>query len=57
LSTTEAAQYLGVDPRTLRRLVNDDQLQAFRIGRLVRFRLEDLDDYLDRARITPGSFQ
>ena len=49
----EAAQYLGVSPRTVRRLVADGSLRHVPIpGRgegvkLVRIRREDLDAYLD----------
>ena len=52
LTYAQAAQYLGVHHNTLRRLVADGSVRHIPIrgGRqLVRFRPEDLDDYLDNA--------
>lgn len=53
-SSGEAAHQLGITPGTLRRLVNDGSITAYRIGRVIRVRSEDLDDFLERARIRPG---
>jgi excisionase family DNA binding protein len=55
LSVQHAAQVLGVVPRTVYRLINDGQRRGYRIGRVVRVRSEDLERYLDSARIVPGS--
>jgi excisionase family DNA binding protein len=46
---------VGVVPRTVYRLINDGQLPGYRIGRVVRVRSDDLERYLDSARIVPGS--
>ena len=43
----EAAEYLGVTDRTLRRYVASGELPAYRLGtRLLRFRQADLDALL-----------
>jgi excisionase family DNA binding protein len=49
LTYHQAARYIGVHHNTLRRLVADGSVRHIPIrgGRLVRFRTEDLDDYLD----------
>jgi excisionase family DNA binding protein len=52
LSTEEAATYLGVHPRTLRRSVAEGILRAYRLkgrGRMLRFRAADLDGLLQEV--------
>lgn len=44
ISINEAADYLGVTSRTIRQMVSDGRLRAYRSGhRLVRLRLEEID--------------
>lgn len=54
LSTPQAAAELGVTPATVYRLINNGDLAAHRIGRVIRIRGEDLDAYLSRTRVPPG---
>ena len=54
VGTTEACAKLGISNRTLYRLIDNGDIPAYRIGRVVRLKAADLDDYLERARITPG---
>lgn len=44
-SIDEAAEYLGVNPRTIRRRIAEGEIPAFRIAgtRTIRIRLEDLE--------------
>ena len=51
LSPEEAADYLGISHWTLRKLVKVDQVTAYRVGRQLRFKREDLDTYLESVRI------
>jgi excisionase family DNA binding protein len=45
-STAEAAEYLGVSVKRVRKLIRDDELPHKRIGpRTVRIHIDDLDDY------------
>lgn len=55
MSTAEAASYLGVNARTLYRLIDEDGLAAYRIGRLIRLQRADIDEYLERCRIQPNT--
>ena len=48
---TNAAAYLGITPATLHRLVQKGEVVGYQIGRVRRYRQEDLDCYLDAARI------
>jgi excisionase family DNA binding protein len=41
--------------RTVYGLINAGQLPGYRIGRVIRVRREDLDRYLESARIKPGA--
>ena len=46
LSTTEAAEYLGISEKMLRKAVKDKKLRAYRIGqRIYRFDPADLDAF------------
>src|ERR1700682_4596121 len=55
LTTDELAEYLRVDVVTIRRLVSRGELPAYRIGSEFRFTPSDLEDYLQRQRVTAGA--
>ena len=43
----DAATYLGVAEKTIRRFIRDDKLQAYRLGnRVIKLKLEDVDALL-----------
>jgi excisionase family DNA binding protein len=46
----EAARYLGVSQGTMERLMRSG-LAYIRVGTLVKFRPEDLVDYIERRRV------
>lgn len=43
VSLAEAAGYLGVHPRTIRRRIADSSITGYRVGRLIKVDLADLD--------------
>jgi excisionase family DNA binding protein len=47
----EAAAYLHVSPRFVRRLVNQRRLPYLRLGSLIRLRPDDIDAYLEGALV------
>ena len=50
----EASDYLGISEVTMYRLVKSNKLVYFKIGQgrgTYRFRLSDLDDYLEKHRV------
>ena len=51
LTLGEAALYLNVSERYMRRLVTERRVTFLKVGRLLRFRPEDLDGYLDSCVI------
>lgn len=55
LPQADAADYLGVTERTLRRYVASGQLPAYRLGpRLLRFKQSDLDALLQPVPTAGG---
>lgn len=46
-----AAAYIGCTPLTLRQWVSRRRVPFVRVGRLVRFRKSDLDDWLEKNRV------
>jgi excisionase family DNA binding protein len=57
VSTKEAAAYLGVNLRTLYRFIDEGELPAYKFGRVIRLLRSDLDVFIERARIAPGSLE
>ena len=50
LTPKEAADFLSVSPRTIKRLVSEGDLTAVRVRKSMRFRLQDLEIYIERSR-------
>jgi excisionase family DNA binding protein len=55
LSTKECCARLGVTVRTLYRFIDEGQLVAYQMGRVIRVQEEDLDKFVASVRIAPGS--
>lgn len=53
LGTGQAAERLGVNPRTLRRLTAKGDIPKVHIGRAVRYDPDDLDAYIASRKATP----
>ena len=51
MTVEEAAALLRVDPKTVYRLINSNELKAVLIGRVYRIDSADLDDFLRRAKL------
>jgi len=56
LTSDEVAEYLRVDVVTIRRLVTRGELTAYRIGGEYRFKLSDIEKYLQRQRVSGEAF-
>jgi excisionase family DNA binding protein len=48
------SEELGMSARTLRRYVTDGEISHVRLGRLTRFRQEDLDAFIEARRVPGG---
>ncbi|MGH8907672.1 MAG: helix-turn-helix domain-containing protein [Egibacteraceae bacterium] len=57
LGTAEAARHLGLTPRTLYRLIDEGQIPAYKFGRVIRLKLDDIDSFIESARIQPGALE
>jgi excisionase family DNA binding protein len=57
LGTPEAAERLGITQRTLYRLIDEGHIPAYRLGRVFRVKESDLEQFLDRSRVAPGSLR
>ncbi len=55
LNIKQAAFRLGVTPRYVRRMVDEKRVRYLKVGRLVRFRGADLEEYLKHAEVEPVS--
>jgi excisionase family DNA binding protein len=57
LGTPAASSYLGVGLRKLYRLIDQGDIPAYQMGRVLRVKQQDLDAYLESARVEPGSLR
>ena len=57
LGTTPAAEYLGITPRTLYRLIDEGQLTAYKFGRVIRVKQSDVNEFILESRVEPGSLK
>jgi excisionase family DNA binding protein len=55
LSTADAARMLGITPRTLYRFINQGDLPAYRFGRVIRVKRDDVETFVEASRIEPGT--
>ena len=57
LSTAEAAKRLGITARTLYRFIDEGQLPAYRFGRVIRLRENEVGAFIEACRIEPGTLE
>jgi len=57
MSTKDASSNLGITLRTLYRLIDEGQLPAYKFGRVIRLKAVDVEAFVERARVTPGSLE
>ena len=50
LTPKEAADFLSVSARTIKRLVSEGDLPAVQVRNSMRFKLQDLELYIERSR-------
>jgi excisionase family DNA binding protein len=55
LGTPKAAKYLGAHLRLLYKLIDTGQIPAYRVGRVMRVRIANLDAFLVATRVEPGT--
>ncbi|MGH9028586.1 MAG: helix-turn-helix domain-containing protein [Acidimicrobiales bacterium] len=57
MSTKDAAEYLGVTLRSLYRFIDEGSLPAFKFGRVIRLKQDDVERFIEASRIEPGSLE
>ncbi len=57
LGTAEASKYLGINLRTLYKLIDQGEFTAYKIGRVIRLKSDDLDKFLEKSKIQPGTLE
>lgn len=57
LSTKAAAERLGITQRTLYRFIDEGQVPAYRFGRVIRLKQTDVDAFIEKCRIEPGTLE
>ena len=57
MGTREACERLGVTLRTLYRFIDEGQLPAYKMGRVIRVQASDVEDFIGRMRISPGTLE
>lgn len=54
LGAPDLARLLGIDLRTVYRILDRGEIPAYKIGRVIRIQRADVDAYLERAKVRPG---
>jgi excisionase family DNA binding protein len=54
LTTDEVAKHLRISKRTLLREVHDGKIEAFRVGKALRFTREAVAEYKEKQKVKPG---
>lgn len=57
MSTNEASKALGITLRTLYRLIDEGDIAAYKIGRVIRVKATDVAAFVDSSRIKPGALE
>ena len=57
MSTRETSERLGVTLRTLYRFIDEGQIAAYKLGRVIRLKEDDVESFIEAARITPGALE
>lgn len=57
LSTAEASKLLGINTRTLYRLIDAGEIPAYKFGRVIRVQAPDVRAYIERAQLEPGELK
>jgi excisionase family DNA binding protein len=57
LNTADAAERLGITPRTLYRFIDEGKLTGYRMGRVIRLKATDVEEFIETCRIEPGSLE
>ena len=57
MSTRETSDRLGVTLRTLYRFIDEGQIAAYKLGRVIRLKESDVEAFIEASRIAPGALE
>jgi excisionase family DNA binding protein len=57
LGTKEAAARLGITLRSLYRFIDEGDLAAYKFGRVIRLKEDDVEKFMEACRIQPGQLE
>lgn len=57
LSTAEASRRLGINTRTLYRLIDGGEINAYKFGRVIRLQADDVEAFIASAKVEPGTLE
>jgi excisionase family DNA binding protein len=57
LGTKDASARLGITLRSLYRFIDEGDLPAYKFGRVIRMKVEDIDRFIESCRIQPGQLE
>jgi excisionase family DNA binding protein len=57
LGTKDASARLGITLRSLYRFIDEGDLPAYKFGRVIRVKVEDIDRFIESCRIQPGQLE
>ncbi|MGQ0522003.1 MAG: helix-turn-helix domain-containing protein [Actinomycetota bacterium] len=57
MSTRDTSERLGVTLRTLYRFIDEGQIAAYKLGRVIRLKESDVEAFIENARIEPGALE
>ena len=57
LGTKEASARLGITLRSLYRFIDEGDLAAYKFGRVIRIKVEDIEGFIEACRIRPGQLE
>ena len=57
MSTRETSARLGVTLRTLYRFIDEGQIPAYKLGRVIRLKESDVEQFIEGSRIEPGALE
>jgi excisionase family DNA binding protein len=57
LGTKEASARLGITLRSLYRFIDEGDLAAYKFGRVIRVKVDDVERFIESCRIQPGQLE
>lgn len=55
MGTKAAAEYMGINLRTLYAIIDEGELPAYKLRRVIRLKPEEVVAYLERCRVQPAA--